>query len=132
MRAIYTYVAALCFLLLGSIGYAHAAAHHHKTVTVTTAKPHYIKFASPSHEHALIKKTVSADDGEYALDVDDNDEDDHFSARKYVLLVKCFVALSFAFLFSYLYNSIKDRLPHCGHLAYSSSYKYITQRVLRI
>ncbi|MFD1255259.1 hypothetical protein ACFQ3S_00495 [Mucilaginibacter terrae] len=135
MKSVYLIGIILCFLLIGGIKHSYAG-HYKQTdcsAQLKTAQPPHLQLAIPDKEHAVIKNRASADVYEYVITIDDNEEDDHtISARKYVLLVSCFFALSYAFILSSLFSSIKDRLPYCGHLANASSCKYITQRVLRL
>jgi hypothetical protein len=134
MKTVYLICIFLCFLLLGGVKHSYADYNKHAVsqAHLKTAKPAQLQLAVPDKEHAVIKHKASADVSEYLISIDDNDEEDlSMSARKYVILVS-FLALSYAFILSSLFSSIKDRLPLCGHLANASSYKYITQRVLRI
>ena len=134
MRTIALICITLCVLLLGGVkhsyaGYNKAAAN---STHFKTAQPKHLQIATPDKDHAVIKHRSSADVNDYIVTLDDNDEEDHsISARKYVLLVS-FLAISYAFILNSLFSSIKDRLPACGHLANTSSNKYIIQRVLRL
>ncbi|WP_285057128.1 hypothetical protein [Pedobacter ginsengisoli] len=58
------------------------------------------------------------------------DDEDLASSRKYMPPVICFIILASISL--YCYSFLKSSLPFCWHLSYTSSYKYILQRVLRI
>jgi len=62
----------------------------------------------------------------------DDDDDDIVFSRKLVVVAKQFVALSYTFISVHFYNYHKNRLPFCRHFSYTSSIKYIIQRVLRL
>jgi hypothetical protein len=67
---------------------------------------------------------------EYLISVEDEDDDVVFT-RKYVLLAKSFIALTYSTLI-YFHTCFKICLTFCRHFCYTSSYKYILQGVLRI
>ena len=62
----------------------------------------------------------------------ESEEEDHVFATKYILLTNYLSALSFAFNSNYSYSYLKASLPFYTQLSNKSSYKYITQRSLRI
>lgn len=134
MRVLYLFFIFLCFLLLGSCNYAYAGANHHNTgysVVQNIEKRQQIKFANTNQDYLIIKNGSLSDDDDYLIDVEDEDENVVF-ASKYVILTKCFLALSHTLILNYLYSPFKDRLLVCRRLIYTSSYKYILQRTLRI
>jgi hypothetical protein len=136
MKTVFILLISLFFLVLAGPGYAHDSAQYQKAVLSTALNVDHlqcVKCLVADQEHAVIKDNASAEESEYPADVDDEDENySRISARKYVLLFNYFITLSCAFLLSCLYNFIKHRLPQVGYLVSSSSYKYITQRVLRL
>lgn len=136
MRTICLLLLALCALLPGSHAFAANAgiksvATH--STQLKSANPQNIYFSTFGQEHAIVKNTVVGEEIEYAADVDNEDEDyTRISTKEQVLLINYFLTFTCAFLLTYLFNTINSRLPNCGHLAFSSSSKYLTQRVLRI
>ena len=133
MRAIRLFFLAF-FLLLGSQVFAHSGIKSAAThSTLRSADLQNSKFSNYSQQNAIVKITLSGEEVEYAADIDDEDvEYTRVSTRQQVLLINYFLTFSCAFLLSYLFNTINSRLPNCGHLAFSSSSKYLTQKVLRI
>lgn len=65
------------------------------------------------------------------ISVENADDDFEFSSKQ-VWLARFFITLAYGSLLNDLYSWFKGLLPFCEHLSYSSSYKYILQRVLRI
>lgn len=114
----------LCVLLLKGYDHVHAATRHH-----------HICY-SPSQQIGSTQQGFTA-----MLDADSNTEDDYYItddiededpnsvfARKYRLLARCNVIPSYLFISHYLHSCPKAPLSFCSAL----SYKYITQKVLRI
>ncbi|HEX8607957.1 MAG TPA: hypothetical protein VF679_04895 [Pedobacter sp.] len=62
----------------------------------------------------------------------EDDDEEFVATKKFAELTKYYVTLAYASILIHFYNYLKNRLPFCKHLSYSSSYKYILQRVLRI
>jgi hypothetical protein len=135
MRTVYLFILALCFLLFGSPTFAAGMYNSHAThsTQLRSANPQYRNLLNIDQEHAIVKNAVINEDVEYAANIDDEDEN-HFrvTVREHVFLINYFLIFSCAFLLSYLFNLIKGRLQLYGHPAFSSSYKYLTQRSLRI
>ena len=137
MKTVFILFISLCFLVLAGPGYARNNSQFQKTTLSAALNVDHAQcikcLVADQEHHAVIKNNASGEDSEYPANVDDEDENDtQISARKYVLLVNYFIALSFAFLLSYLYNSVKNRLPQFGYFLSSNRDKYITQRVLRL
>lgn len=106
MKNAFVYFLALCFFLLGGI------------------KPAYANGSHSAGKH--ITKHQGADKKENLADVEDEDEDVYQAATQF------FIILTFTFALFKLYSHVKKSLPFCAYLSYTSSQKYILQRVLRI
>jgi hypothetical protein len=131
MRAVYLFFVSLCFLLLSGPNYAHTAAHSNRYASSSEVKAKNIKFTIRDNSHPLFKLATVSEEKEFLITDEDDDEHD-LSVGKYPLLAKYSFLFTFTFFLGYLYSCIKDRLPICAHLSYINSYKYISQRVLRI
>ena len=118
IRALFVSFFCLITLLLGinSSGYAE--------VMPTNA----VKVSRDLH---LVKTNNLSTKKEDCLSISNEDEDLACS-RKQVLIQKSAVGIAQIFLLNHFYNYPKNRLPFCSHFSYTSSYKYILQRVLRI
>jgi len=134
MRTIVLFFLFLSFLFVGRHYRAYGNVHANglrNTVAQTTDKIKQLSYSIINHDHAVIKNNGTAHSGHYL--VTDLDEDEYNpSARRYILLDKYSLIVSFTLVLSYLYSCIKERLPIVRHLSYISSYKYIAQRALRI
>jgi hypothetical protein len=134
MKAVILFLLSLCFLLLGRYDHAYAKANHN-TASYSSAqkieKLQQAKFINTNQELPIIKNNCFSEQREDFLSVENEDED-YVSARKSVLPVKYIITLAYAATLNNSFNYIKNRLPFCKHLSYSSSYKYILQRVLKI
>ena len=134
MRIVVIFFLFLCFSLSGMYDYVHLDAYQNRisySPAQNIEKTQQAKFTNAYRDFTVTKNTSLGKEKEHFVIVED-EEEDHVSARKYVLLVRYFTTLSLAFNFNYSLSIFKDSLPFCTHLSYSSSYKYITQRVLRI
>jgi hypothetical protein len=135
MKTVYLLILALCFLLFGSQAFAAGTYNSHAThsTQLRSSNPQYRNFLNFEQDYAIVKNAVINEDIDYAANVDDEDEN-HFriTVREHIFLINYFLIFSCAFLLSYLFNSIKGRLQSYGHPAFASSYKYLTQRSLRI
>lgn len=134
MRFVVIFSLFLCVFLSGMYDHVHFDAHQNR---ISYSAAHNIentqeaKFTYANKDLYVTNNTSLGKEDEHFV-VNEYEEEDHVSARKYVLLVRY---LTTHFLTSNFNNSLiifKESLPFCTHLSYSSSYKYITQRVLRI
>lgn len=134
MRIVVIFFLFLCFSLSGVYDSVHLDACQNRISYLPAQnieKTQQAKFTNAYKDFTVTKNTSLGKEKEHFVIVED-EEEDHVSARKYVLLVRYFTTLSLAFNFNYSLSIFKDSLPFCTHLSYSSSHKYITQRVLRI
>ncbi|SFE98663.1 hypothetical protein SAMN05518672_113165 [Chitinophaga sp. CF118] len=111
----------LCILLLRGYDYMYAGSHHNIIPAQNIEKTH------TSQDYAVIKDAGSDKEEEYFFSDEVEDEDSLF-ARKYKLLGKYYFIFSYLFILRYLYSCSKAPLIFCSPL----SYKYITQKTLRI
>jgi hypothetical protein len=122
MRVAAVFFLFLSFLLLRT-GFCHSAAQHTKKTLQTELK-------NTDQGFHVIKNTSLSEKKEDFISIED--DDDLASTRKYVLVVKSFITVAYTSILIDFYNTFKNRLPFCKHLSYTSSYKYILQRVLRL
>jgi hypothetical protein len=133
MKSAYLFFISLCFLLLEGNNYAQAGVHINKAHLQVnhSHRAKNIKSFVDSENHTQYKGATVSEEKEYLITDEDDDEHD-LSAGKYNLLAKSCLLFAYTLFLGYLYNSLKDRLPLCNHLSYINSYKYLSQRVLRI
>jgi len=134
MRTVVLFFLFLCFLFVGRHYHAYGNATCNglrNTVAQATDKIKQLRYALVSNDHAVVKTHSTAHRGHEL--VTDFDEDEYnSSARRYILLDKYSLIVSFTLVLSFLYSCTKERLPVVRYLSYISSYKYIAQRALRI
>lgn len=120
------FLVCLCVLLLKGYDYVYTGTY---TSAQHSEDAQLVKFKHTSQDHSLSQDTDPDDDNEYLIgDEPEDDDTDSFFARKYRLLVNASLINSHLFTLQYLHNCCKAPL-NFGSL---SSYKYITQQVLRI
>lgn len=133
MKVLYLFVVSLCFLLFGGWSNAHAGTHYKHTryssVHCNENSPQ-VKLANSNQDITVLKGSAESKEPEFLISSED--EDESLSARRYLLQDKYSLIVSYTLVLSLLYSSFKDRLPLCKHLSYTSSYKYIILRALRI
>lgn len=135
MKAAVVFFFSLCFLLLKghSDGYAaipynnfsYSSAQH-------IEKKQQTRLESTNQDLPVLKDNGLNSKKDEFVSLENEDDDDSVFSRKHVQLAKCFITLAYASILVCFYNYFKNRLPFCRHLSYSSSYKYILQRVLRL
>lgn len=134
MRVVIVFFLTLCFSLSRVSDYVDTDVFQNR-ISSSTAQDvettQQAKFTNKSQVLAVTKDTDLRKNKEYFLIVE-NIEEDHVFATKYILLVHYFSTLSFAFNSNYSCSYTKASLPYYTQLSNSSSYKYITQRALRI
>jgi hypothetical protein len=126
MRVVVFFVC-LCYLLLGGYNYLYTGSHRYAAATTLHFEKSHAKFTDKKQGYPVIKETA-AEDAAYIIPDIEEDDTDNLSARKYKLLASYFYAFSCSFILLHLYNRFKASRPY-SHLL---TYKYITQRVLRI
>ncbi|MBB5395643.1 hypothetical protein [Mucilaginibacter sp. AK015] len=133
MKVAFLFTLFLSFLLVDGFKDTYAAASHHSTryLAAYNFKQTARLKSAAKQDIALIKNSSSSDEKDY-LAASLDEDDDLIIARKYVVMAKSLLIISFAFIFSSTYNHFKDRLPFCGHLSLICTHKYLSQRVLRI
>jgi hypothetical protein len=122
----------MCFLVLSGDDQVYTGTSHNSigySPAQSIEKAQLVGSANGYQDCTVTKNTGSQEEKEYLISVDVEEEDaNNYFARKYRLLTQCCLIPSHTFILSYPYNCFKDRLPFSSHL----SYKYLTQRVLRI
>lgn len=132
MRTLLLILLSVCFLLFGASKYVYSSNHYSASyslpvLNVENAQESAVE--TTNHGHTIANKSGLDKDFEYLISLEESEEDTSL-ARKYTSPANYFIF--YAFILSYLFSSFKYRLLFCEHLSYISSYKYLTQRVLRI
>ena len=138
MRLVITFFLSLVFLLLGGTNHLHARTNDHRTcyalpqrsVKSELARMHVVKYSPP-----IIRKSTfsgAAHQKIKATEVKEEDESESESSRKLVAISNYFISLLYDQVFGHFHRYLKDSIPFCKHFSYTSSYKYIIQRVIRI
>lgn len=123
------------FLMLTGSNPGNTVVHHNKISYQPTQN--IVKAQQCRLEYANLGLPIIINDNlnqkkDDLISLADDDDDDLLSARKFVIVTKHFVALSYAFISFHFCDYHKNRLPFCRHFSYTSSFKYILQRVLRL
>ena len=126
----------LCILSQVLKGNDHVNAEiHHNTSFYSAArtfeKKEQIKFGRINQNFPLVKFNTFSDRDEDFISIENEDDDFAFS-RKQILPARALTTLICSAVLVHFYNYSKNRLPFCRHLSYTSSFKYILQRVLRL
>jgi len=134
MKSFIVFFLSLCLLILGKHGYACAGTNlntssYSSAQNIEKLQP--TKFINTTQDLPVVKSNTFSEKREDFISVENEDED-YVSAKKSVLSVKYIITLAYAATLNNSFNYIKNRLPFCKHLSYTSSYKYILQRVLKI
>lgn len=127
MRAVIFFVC-LCALLLKGYDHVHTGVHHLSVGYYAAEKKQQEKHAATRQASPFIKDGAEQQEADDLLcEAIEDDENDAFGKKLKWLTIHP-LAPPRTFLLNYLYGYPKDPLP-CGSLL---SYKYITQRALRI
>lgn len=121
MKVAIVFFLSLCLFVLKGHGDVYGSTRHPE-------KTQQIKSGDAGPGLKLTKNNGLNEKKEDLIGIED--DEDVSSSRKYVPPVIYFILLASVYI--YCYNFLKSNLPFCGHLSYTSSYKYILQRVLRI
>lgn len=135
MRAVAVFFLSLCFFLLGGRNGVFAAKPHHSTShsAIQRTDKQQIKIGNTCRYLFLISNNNLTEKKEDFTSVEDEgDEEDGCSARKQVLPLRYAIRPVHSAELIYICNCLSGSLPFCEHLSYTSSFKYILQRVLRI
>jgi len=117
----------ICYLLLGGYNYLYTGSHPNSYAAELHFEKSATKFTDKKQGYPVIRET-SADAAAYIIPEIEEDDSDNFSARKYKLPASEYYTFACPLTIEHLYNSFKECRPYCKLL----TYKYITQRVLRI
>jgi hypothetical protein len=123
MRVAIVFFLALCLFVLKGHGDVYGNPGH-------PGKTQQIKFGNGVPGLQVTKNNVLTEKKEDLISIED--DEDVVTSRKYVLPAMYFIVLVYASVSAELYSYLKSSLPFCGHLSFTSSYKYILQRVLRL
>nr|WP_068887623.1 hypothetical protein [Pedobacter panaciterrae] len=134
MKTAAVFFLSLCFLILGASGYVFSEPGNQRigySVSGNIEKTQQTKIVNTNQELPVINSNTPGEKRDSFITVED-DDDDLVCARKSALPVNYFITIAYASILIYSDNYVKNRLPFCKHLSYTSSYKYILQRVLKI
>ncbi|TDO19548.1 hypothetical protein CLV32_4170 [Pedobacter duraquae] len=136
MKVAVVFFFSLCFLVLKGGNYAHAESH--SSISSYSPAEHIVKtdhnkYSSLIQDSPFYKNTNLSDypDDLTSIETEDDTEDFSFTG-KLMLSANYFLTLVLISAFVNFYNYLKNRLPFCRHLSFTSSYKYILQGVLRL
>lgn len=133
MRVAVAFFLFLCLLLVKGHSDLYAKQNNSYPAGASITTSPRVKFGNTTHEFPFFKYNSLTEKKEDFLRVEtEDDEEDSLFARKYVLLVSFFTAFVSTSVLDCFYSYFNNRLPFCSHFSYTSSYKYILQRVLRI
>lgn len=110
------------------------AAHAEKYCSIAKSQQEQIqqtKSALNTQDLSVLKNGKLSEKKEYFINISD-DDDEVNNSRKQIITSKYAFALAYSFTLHHFYKHPETRLPFCSHFSYTSSYKYIFQRVLRI
>lgn len=136
MKLVFTFLLSLFFLLVRGHDHLHAHSSYDRSSYSPIKIPEKLGqggVASVKDGESVIRKENSSgadDDLISATELEDDDE--LISPRKFVDISNYFITLYYAHASAYLDRSLKNRLPFCKHFPYTSSDKYIIQRVIRV
>lgn len=117
----------ICYLLLGGYNYLYTGSHSNAYSAELHFEKSATKFTDKKQGYPVVRET-SADATDYIIPEIEEDDSDNFSARKYKVLANYLFAFSCPLIILHFYSRSKAPRPYCKLL----TYKYITQRVLRI
>jgi hypothetical protein len=132
----FRFMLSVFIFLLGGVNSVFAVNHHIKTKAPCTSSQHVEKIRSPRVgdgnlcNPAIEINRFSEKKNDF-LSIEDDDEELSFS-RKYVLLEKDVLTISYTPVPDYRDSNFTIPLPFCGHLSYTASNTYLLQRVLRL
>lgn len=127
MRVVIFFVC-LCYMLLGGYNYLYTGNHHRTCSPALHFEKNHSKFTEKQQAYSVVEQAPSGEAGAYLIPDLEEDDSDNLSARKYKLLASYFYALAYSFILAHFYSRVKASRPY--HNLFS--FKYITQRVLRI
>ncbi|HEY8920380.1 MAG TPA: hypothetical protein VIM87_28265 [Chitinophaga sp.] len=133
MRVFIFFIYLCCLMSLG-YDYFHTTGTLHRTMCYSQAQDSEKKqqvnaVINTDQAYTFIQDIHPNEEEEFLIsdNVEDEDANNYF-ARKYKLLTRCYLVPSGSPGLSHFYGGFKDRPLFYGYL----SYKYITQRTLRI
>jgi|SRR6476620_4071768 len=133
MKFVVAFFLYLCFHLLGGNNDAHASAHsYNHSYWQHIGKTQQLESLLADHERMITNNSGLAEDNDHLISVEDDDEGHEDLIKKHLLQARYILAFSYVFILQYQPNNQADPLPFDRHVAFSSTPKYIVQRVLRV
>ena len=136
MKVIVIFFLSLIFLVLK--GNNSAQAEVHSSISSYSPAQHIgktenNKISSVIQDSPLYKNNSFTDNTDELMSIENEDDGEDFSfTGKQLLATNYFITLVLISVLVSFHNYLKNRLPFCRHLSYTSSYKYILQGVLRL
>lgn len=136
MRLVITFFLSLCFLLIRGYDHLYARAYNNPTCyspAKLSAGSELGGLDNEKDKQTVIHKATSSDSETEAINARETEDDEELIApRKYVEITNYFITFLQAHLAGDGSCYLKSRLPICEHFSYTSSDKYIVQRVIRV
>lgn len=134
MRLVLTLFLSLLFLLLR--GDSNLSSHANHNISFHLAR----HFQRPEQANSVTTKnirtviedaTVPGEENEF-VNATETEDDELIAPRKYTEISNYFFTFFYSHLSGYFNQYLNNRLPFCKHFSYTSSNKYIVQRVIRV
>lgn len=118
------FIVCLFYILFGGYNYLYTGKQSYSSLHLINSN---VKFDNKQSVSVVKDANLSQPGNNLSSDIEDEDTNDS-AARKYKLLARCLYAFVNSFILTYLYNRFRSSKPYYC----LSTFKYITQRVLRI
>lgn len=122
------FLVCICYILLGGYNYLYTGSHPNAYASELHFEKSVTKFTDKKQGYPVLRE-AAADACDYIIPEIEEDDTDNISARKYKVPANYFNAFSNSFIIIHLYSRFK---ASCWPYYKLLTYKYITQRVLRI
>jgi hypothetical protein len=130
MRTLILFSLAIAFFLVGGESKLYAGTNPQWSAQkVRKVQPE--KLTNQRQPAQVIKHSSLNDKNPELLNIEDESEDFRI-IKKVVPFANYAILLASVTYFGSLFKEVKAKLPFCIHFSYTSSFKYILQRVLRI
>ncbi|OQP44530.1 hypothetical protein A4H97_09145 [Niastella yeongjuensis] len=121
------FIVCLFYILFGGYNYLFTGTHSFSYSSLRLVKSN-VKFTDNKQGLSVVKAVPPGKPGDNIIpDIEDDDSNDS-AARKYKLLARYLYAFAYSFVLTYLFSRFRSSKPYYSLF----TFKYITQRVLRI
>jgi len=136
MKTAVIFLLTLCFFLIGGTKAAQSPEAHRScsihSVSHLDATSQQLNLLQDNSALPVFQKDLAYQKKAEVISSIEDEDDELISAKKQVLFVKYLIVVAYTSVLIHLFKNFKNRLPFCTHFSYTSSYKYLLQRVLRI